>query len=118
MFCLFLFTFCIQVKEVKAAVPVVTKPFGGKIVKIFPCIHPIGVAFKMINVAGVAANFVGPIPLETFIWSPFRSKTYGFLPPIHVGQSVLGLTSVPIVCVTPSLDDVKGSLVIMIGASL
>ncbi len=117
-FVLLTFAFVCFPLSTKAAIPIVTKPFGGRIFKIFPCIIPPGVAFKMINLAGFTQNFVGPLPLETFIWSPFLSRTFGFLPPLHVGQSVLGLTSIPKVCVTPSLDDVKGKLVVMIGASL
>ena len=109
--------FVVDAKQADAALPL-GKPFGGRIVKLFPCIHPIGIAFKMINLAGAGANFVGPLPLETFIWSPLRgSRTYLYLPPIHSGQAVIGLSGLPMVCVTPSFDDIKGTFVIMMGAS-
>lgn len=60
-------------------------PFGGKVSTVIPCF----------NVA-IYAILGGPIG-GAYLWTP-STRTYQFGPPTHGGQWVLGLTSVPYIC--------------------
>lgn len=60
-------------------------PFGGQVGTIMPCF----------NVAIYA--ILGPPRGGAYLWTP-ETATYQFGPPTHTGQWVLGLTSVPYIC--------------------
>lgn len=60
-------------------------PFGGQVETIIPCFN-----------AAIFAVVGGPRG-GAYIWTP-STRTFQFGPPTHSGQFLLGLTSVPYIC--------------------
>ena len=100
-------------------IPGVWMPFGGRVIKIFPCIaanSAPSIAFKLMP--AVSPDFVGPSQPITLIF-PLTFLPYLWGPPLRVGQQVMGVAGKPTECTTFSLDDIAGNLVIpMLGRQL
>lgn len=60
-------------------------PFGGRITQVIFCYN-----------SAIFAALSGPVG-GAYIWVP-STKTYTFGPPSHAGQWLLGLTTIPYVC--------------------
>lgn len=81
-------------------------PFGGQITQVIFCYN-----------TAIFAALSGPVG-GAYIWVP-STKTYSFGAPSHAGQWILGLTTIPYVClvsVSP-LITVPGIGISMMGSS-
>lgn len=82
-------------------------PFGGRTSLVIPC------AFNF----SILAMIGSPNP-GLYIWTPF-TRTYQNGPPSHSGQWLLGLTSIPYICVVFPVGPiiVPGMAISMMGSS-
>ena len=81
-------------------------PFGGMVTTIIPCFNQ--VIFTVLS---------GPVG-GAYLWAP-STKTYLYGPPRHTGQWLLGLTTIPYVCVVnlSPVQTIPGITILMMGSS-
>ncbi len=87
-------------------------PFGGRISVIIPCTN--GALYVIVQ----SARLIDPLAPEPYIWTP-ATLTFLSGPPSHPGQEILGVATIPYVCLTttvPSLP-LPGLLMQIIGTS-
>lgn len=82
-------------------------PFGGRTGFVIPCV------FNLSVLAVIGAPDPG-----FYIWTPF-TRTYSNGPPSHSGQWLLGLTSIPYICVVFPVGPIiiPGMAISMMGSS-
>jgi len=86
-------------------------PFGGRTSLVLPCF-----VFGLVPYGSIA--LVGPPDPGLYIWTLF-TKTYPNGPPARPGQWLLGLTSIPYICVVSPFGPivVPGMAISMMGSS-
>ena|SRR3989344_5089189 len=82
-------------------------PFGGQTSMVIPCVFNFSIL-----------ALIGPPDAGLYIWTPF-TKTYSNGPPSHSGQWLLGLTSIPYICVVFPVGPIiiPGMAISMMGSS-
>jgi hypothetical protein len=86
-------------------------PFGGRTSLVLPCF-----VFGLVPYGSIA--LLGPPDPGLYIWTLF-TKTYPNGPPTRPGQWILGLTSIPYICVVSPIGPivVPGMAISMMGSS-
>lgn len=86
-------------------------PFGGQTSLVLPCF-----VFGLVPYGSI--SLLGPPNPGLYIWTLF-TKTYPNGPPTRPGQWLLGLTSIPYICVVSPIGPiiVPGMAISMMGSS-
>ena len=116
LICLFMVFFTAFPKKTDAEIipAFLFTPFGGWVYLITPCIFPHGLAIEIIPQPKV----IGPQQLQTLLYFPNAVSPIPIsVPPTEVGQSVMGLGTIPFVCIGPNFKAIKGLHVFTINSA-